>query len=86
MPETPKDATDRIGEAIERELARLVLVDQLPRDVVLAVALSQIVSVIARVHGGADAAEVCRLLAERVETLPGFADSALAATPAAGRA
>lgn len=86
MPNAQQAAADRVAEAIERELLRLVMVDQIQPDLVLSAALAKIAGTIAGAHGGADAATVLREIAARVEPLPAHAERPLAGMPAAGRA
>lgn len=80
-----ENAETEIAAAVERELLRLVARDGHPPDLVLAVALARVLTVIADRHGGDVAAEAVRRAAERCTGLPSRAACPLAAMPAAGR-
>lgn len=77
---------DPIGDQVEQELVRLVIMGGHHPDEVLAAALARIMALVTLRHGGDAAADAARKVARQCRGLPSYADNPLAGMPAQGRA
>lgn len=83
---TNKPDPDQIANAIERELTRLVVMENCDPDLVLGQALALVFGLVASRHGGDVAAAVARSAADQCKGYPAFSDNPLAAMQPMGRA
>ena len=81
-----ENSISQIGDAVERELTRLVIMDGHDADLVLGQALARIFAIVTTRHGGDIAAEVARSAAQKCQGLPAYADVPLASMQPVGRA
>lgn len=86
MSHDEENSISQIGDAVERELTRLVIMDGHDPDLVLGQALARIFAIVTTRHGGDIAAAVARSAAQKCQGLPAYADVPLASMQPVGRA
>ena len=81
-----ENSISQIGDAVERELTRLVIMEGHDPDLVLGQALARIFAIVTTRHGGDVAAAVAQSAAQKCQGMPSHTDVPLASMQPMGRA